>query len=307
MRPIVASLVSSAIVCSVPLLAAADDTASAGVTSVIGAAGCGKPPAADLAGGKTTNRAIASGGGNRSYLLHVPANYDAGKPWPLVLNFHGLGGNPEQQNAVSAFVPMSDKEGFILVTPDGGIGWRFMPSARDANTAFVRDVVASVSAEMCVDAKRIFATGKSQGGFMSSWLGCAAPEIFAAIAPVAGMYEPSESCGPIPIMQFHGRADSLIPFGGGRVLVLGNYPGAVAVMEKWAHTNGCSGAPETAKITPHVQRVTYQGCEAATVQFITDAGHTWPGTSVREGDNSKPADLPASELIWAFFKAHPKP
>jgi polyhydroxybutyrate depolymerase len=306
MRPIVASLVTSAIVCSFPLLSAGDEAPSPGVSSVVGTGGCGKPPAADLAAGKTINRTIASGGSNRSYLLHVPANYDAGKPWPVVLNFHGFGGNPEQQNAVSAFVPMSDQEGFILVTPDGGIGWRFIQSARDANTAFVRDVVANVSAELCVDTKRIFATGKSQGGFMSSWLGCAAPEVFAAIAPVSGMYEPTESCGPIPIMQFHGRADSLIPFGGGKVLVLGNYPGAVAVMEKWAHTNQCSGTPETAKITPHVQRVTYGNCKAATIQFITDAGHTWPGTSVREGDNSKPADLPASELIWAFFKAHPK-
>ena len=46
--------------------------------------------------------------------------------------------------------------------------------------------------------------------------------------------------------------------------------------------------------------------KAATVQFITDAGHTWPGTSIREGDKSPPADLAASELIWDFFKAHPK-
>ena len=225
----------------------------------------------------------------------------------MVLNFHGFGSNPEQQNAVSAFVPMSDREGFILVTPDGGIGWRFAQSARDANTVFVRDVVASVGADLCIDPKRIFATGKSQGGFMSSWLGCIAPEILAAIAPVSGMYEPTEGCGPMPIMEFHGTADSLIPFGGGRVLVLGNYPGAVAVMQKWAHSNRCAGTPETIQLTPHVQKITYRDCNAATIQFITDAGHTWPGTTIREGDNSPPADLAASELIWEFFKAHPKP
>jgi poly(3-hydroxybutyrate) depolymerase len=71
--------------------------------------------------------------------------------------------------------------------------------------------------------------------------------------------------------------------------------------------NGCTGAPETAQVTPVVQRVTYQGCTAATIQFITDARHTWPGTKIREGDNSPPADLAASELIWELFKAHPKP
>jgi polyhydroxybutyrate depolymerase len=141
---------------------------------------------------------------------------------------------------------------------------------------------------------------------MSSWLGCVAADIVAAIAPVSGMYDPTENCGPIPIMEFHGQSDSLIPFKGGRVLVLGNFGGAVAVMDKWAHTNGCTGNPETVQITPHVQRVTYRDCKAATIQVITEAGHTWPGTSIREGDNSPPADLPASELIWDFFKAHPK-
>jgi polyhydroxybutyrate depolymerase len=239
-------------------------------------------------------------------LVHVPANYDATRPAPVVLNFHGFLSNPETQNAASTFESMSDREGFILATPDGGIGWRFMQSSRDANTAFVRDVVASVSADLCVDPKRIFAAGKSQGGFMSSWLGCVASDIVAAIAPVSGMYEPTEGCAPIPIMEFHGKADSTIPFGGGHVLVLGNYPGAVTVMQKWAHSNGCSGTPETVQITPHVQRVTYRDCTAATIQFISDAGHTWPGTSIREGDNSPPADLAASELIWDFFKAHPK-
>ena len=306
MKPIFAHLVAAIIIMSMPLLALGAEPVSPDAVPVTGSSGCGKPLAANLVAAKTTSRTITSGGSNRSYLVHVPANYDATRPAPVVLNFHGFLSNPETQNAASAFEPMSDREGFILVTPDGGIGWRFMQSSRDANTAFVRDVVASVSADLCVDPKRIFATGKSQGGFMSSWLGCVAPDIVAAIAPVSGMYEPTEGCAPIPIMEFHGKADSTIPFGGGHVLVLGNYPGAVTVMQKWAHSNGCTGTPETVQITPHVQRVTYRDCTAATIQFITDAGHTWPGTSIREGDNSPPADLAASELIWDFFKAHPK-
>jgi polyhydroxybutyrate depolymerase len=305
-KPIFAHLVAAIIICSSSLLARGAEPVSLDAVPVTGSSGCGKSLAANLEVGKTTSRTITSGGSDRSYLVHVPANYDATRPAPVVLNFHGFLSSPETQNAASAFEPMSDREGFILVTPSGGIGWRFMQSARDANTAFVRDVVASVNADLCVDPTRVFATGKSQGGFMSSWLGCVAHDIVAAIAPVSGMYEPTEGCAPIPIMEFHGKADSTIPFGGGHVLILGNYPGAVAVMQKWAHSNGCTGTPETVQITPHVQRVTYRGCTAATIQFITDAGHTWPGTSIREGDDSPPADLAASELIWDFFKAHPK-
>jgi polyhydroxybutyrate depolymerase len=302
----IAPLVSGIVLFHSQMLAGAAEPAPTAMAPAVAGPGCGKPLAADLTLGKTTNRSVVSGRSNRSYLLHLPASYDAGRPTPVVLNFHGFGSDPVERNAVSAFEPMSDREGFILVTPDGGLGWRFSESARESNTAFVRDVVASVNADLCVDPKRIFATGKSQGGFMASWLGCMAPDIVAAIAPVSGMYEPTGNCAPMPIMQFHGQADSLVPFGGGRILVLGNYPGAVAVMEKWAKTNGCAGAPESAPVTPHVRRMTYPDCKAATIQLITDAGHTWPGTHVREGDKSTPADLPASELIWDFFKAHPK-
>jgi polyhydroxybutyrate depolymerase len=306
MKSIIGHLAAGIGICSTSLLACGAEPASAVAASAIGSTGCGKALAANLTVGQTTSRRTISGGSDRSYLLHLPAGYDVGKPTPVVLNFHGFGSNPEQQNAITGFGPMSDREGFILVAPDGGLGWRFAASARDSNTAFVRDVVASIEADFCVDPKRIFAAGKSQGGFMSSWLGCVAPDIVAAIAPVSGMYEPTEACGPMPIMQFHGQADSLVPFGGGRIPVLGNYPGAVAIMDQWARTNRCAGTPETVQVTPHVKRVTYQACKATTIQFITDAGHTWPGTSVREGDKSTPADLPASELIWDFFKSHPK-
>ena len=246
-------------------------------------------------------------GGDRSYLLHVPSGYDTDTPMPLVVSFHGFMSNPETQNAASGFAEMSDREGFILATPDGGIGWRFVQSAREENTAFVRELVSTLRAEFCVDAKRIYAAGKSQGGFMTSWLGCAAPGLFAAIAPVAGFYEPPAGCAPIPIIEFHGSADSTVPFDGGRILVLGKYPGAVAVMDEWARVNGCNGAPQIEQVTPHVRRATYPECRVATVQYLTDAGHTWPGSPVKEGDKTTPADLPASQLIWDFFKANPKP
>jgi polyhydroxybutyrate depolymerase len=286
---------------------AAADPAQPASGGAAARSGCGAALPAGVDAGSTSARSVAVAGSSRSYLLHVPAGYDKDKPTPLVLNFHGFMSNPEQQNAVSGFVALSDHEGFILVTPDGGIGWRFGQSAREANTAFVRDLVAELRADLCVDPKRIFAAGKSQGGFMSSWLGCMAPELIAAIAPVSGIYEPPGACAPIPIVEFHGSADSMVPFGGGRILVLGKFPGAIAVMDEWARVNGCSRDPAIEQVTPHVRRATYPDCKAATVQYITDAGHTWPGTTVREGDNTTPADLPASQLIWDFFKTHPKP
>ena len=287
--------------------AAAADSAQVAGGGIAARTGCGTVLPAGVVAGTTGSRTVVVDGSNRSYLLHVPAGYDKDKPTPLVLNFHGFMSNPETQNAASGFAAMSDREGFILATPDGGIGWRFAQSARDANTVFVRELVANLRGDLCVDPKRIYAAGKSQGGFMSSWLGCNAPDQFAAIAPVSGIYEPPAGCAPIPIIEFHGSADSMVPFGGGHILVLGNFPGAVAVMDEWARVNGCRGAPQIEQVTPHVRRATYQDCKAATVQYLTDAGHTWPGSPVKEGDKTTPADLPASQLIWEFFKANPKP
>jgi polyhydroxybutyrate depolymerase len=174
--------------------------------------------------------------------------------------------------------------------------------------AFVREVIANVSADLCVDAKRIFATGFSRGAFMSTWLGCAAPDLVAAIAPVSGMDEPPAGCEPLPIMEFHGRLDDINPFLGGTSITGRKFAGAIPAMKSWARANGCSDAPEVEQVSPQVQRVSYQGCKAATIQFIIDdAGHQWPGATMNlTGDRSTPANLPASELIWAFFKAHPK-
>lgn len=287
--------------------AEAADPAQPGAGGAAARSGCGAALPAGVVAGTTATRSVVVDGGSRSYLLHVPAGYDKDVAAPLVLNFHGFMSNPETQNAASGFVAMSDREGFILATPDGGIGWRFTESARESNTAFVRELVASLRMDLCVDARRIYAAGKSQGGFMSSWLGCKAADLLAAVAPVSGIYEPPAGCAPIPIIEFHGSADSMVPFGGGRILVLGHFPGAVAVMDEWARVNGCGGPPRVEPVTAHVRRATYDHCKAATVQYLTDAGHTWPGSPVKEGDKTVPADLPASQLIWEFFKANPKP
>jgi polyhydroxybutyrate depolymerase len=286
--------------------AAAADSAQPAAAGGVARSGCGTALPPGVIAGTTGSRTVVVDGSNRSYLLHVPAGYEKDKAAPLVLNFHGFMSNPETQNAASGFDAMSDREGFILATPDGGIGWRFAESAREANTAFVRELVAQLRTDLCVEPRRIYAAGKSQGAFMSSWLGCKAADLFAAIAPVSGIYEPPAGCAPIPIIEFHGSADSMVPFGGGRILVLGNFPGAVAVMNEWALVNGCGTAPHIEQVTPHVRRATYDNCKAATVQYLTDAGHTWPGSPVKEGDKTAPAELPASQLIWEFFKANPK-
>src|SRR5690242_1990506 len=66
-----------------------------------------------------TNGKITSSGQERTYLIHVPPNYDAAKPAPLVISLHGAAGWPAQQMNVSHWNQLADENGFIVVYPSG--------------------------------------------------------------------------------------------------------------------------------------------------------------------------------------------
>jgi hypothetical protein len=137
------------------------------------------PPAALAAGDHTIQ--VLHAGLKRSALVHIPASADLAARTPLVLNFHGLTSNPEQQVFFSGMNAKADAEGFILVYPAGvQSSWNAgacCGAAIDQNiddVGFVRALVAQLSATLCIDERRIYATGMSNGGFMSHRLACEA-------------------------------------------------------------------------------------------------------------------------------------
>ncbi len=267
--------------------------------------GCGTSLPADLAAGRTTVQKLTSSGRERSYRLHVPATYNPAKPAPLVLNFHGRGSNGLEQEAYSGLVPLSDREGFILVSPDGiDNSWLLVASADDVG--FTRDLVARIREGLCVDRARVFATGISNGGYMSSALACAAGDVVAAVAPVAGVSGPVGQCrGPVPILEFHGTEDKLVPFEGGPTVGGLPFAGVVTVMGRWSAHNGCESKAAEETVSPHVKKLVYPGCKADTVHYVIEGGgHTWPGAPdvARLGPVTK--EISATELIWAFFREH---
>jgi len=111
---------------------------------------------------------LRSGGLDRTYVVHVPASYDGSQAVPLVLVLHGSGGSAEIANRISGLSAKSDAAGFLAVYPQGtgtsatfnaglccGYAWR--RSIDDVS--FMRDVVADLSADYLVDARRIYAAG----------------------------------------------------------------------------------------------------------------------------------------------------
>jgi len=76
----------------------------------------------------------------------------------------------------------------------------------------VMDVVADVRSSYNVDANRIYIMGHSMGGFGSWSIAMNNPEVFAALAPVAGGGNASamEKIKHIPQIVFHGDSDKTV-------------------------------------------------------------------------------------------------
>ena len=142
---------------------------------------------------------LQHGGRQRSYIVHVPPAAREGRPLPVVLNFHGGGGNAEAQQKYSRMDALADAEGFLVVYPDGTgrmadklLTWNAGTCCAYSVTNNVDDVgftlalLADLEARQPVDRRRVYATGLSNGAMMAWRLAVEASDRIAAIAPVAG-------------------------------------------------------------------------------------------------------------------------
>jgi polyhydroxybutyrate depolymerase len=249
-----------------------------------------------------------------NYIVHLPPNYDGTKRTPLVLNWHGYTSNASQEETFTGMDAISDSEGFILVYPNSpDMSWNagtccaFTASTRD-DVGFAMALIAQLREQTCIDAKRIYTTGMSNGAFMSYRLGCEHAETFAAIAPVAGKVG-IPSCmpsRPVPLMAFHGDADPLVSYDAGTLS--GETPplSVPDTVKAWATRSGCTKGPDTTYQMGVVTCSTWSACTAgATVTLCTvqGAGHCWPGQSYCPSMyGTSTTDINASTEIGAFFK-----
>jgi polyhydroxybutyrate depolymerase len=245
-------------------------TGSAGMagpsTGTAGAAGTGSAgsmavpvtcPGTKLAAGDS-NGSVQVGSATRNYILHVPASYTGMTPVPLVTDWHPILFNGAFEESVSNYKAKSDKEGFIVVWPDGiDNAWNVADCCTTSRTVddvgFARALIAKLETQACIDPKRVYAVGYSMGGGMSYKLACDATDIIAAIAPAAFqlMTEAEWPCHPsrpITVISTNGTSDNVIPYTGGDVKppnglnVTNHFLGAVGTFKAWAMKNGCTDA-----------------------------------------------------------------
>jgi polyhydroxybutyrate depolymerase len=175
--------------------------------------------------------------------------------------------------------------------------------------------VTDVQGWVKVDEKRICATGLSNGGILSHRLACEAADLFAAIAPVAGTlnFSPCTPSQPISVIEFHGTGDQHIPYDGGSgsaSLVDVDFASVQTSIRFWVSFNECDAQAQTNAFAD-IQHAVWTGCTQSTaveLYTIVDGGHAWPGgPGGWSGSDQPTTTISASQLIWEFFAAHPKP
>jgi polyhydroxybutyrate depolymerase len=243
---------------------------------------------------------LSSGGQPRTYRLFVPPSYDGRTRLPLVLDLHGSGGTSAGQANTSRFEMLAAREGVLVATLQAeGSRWNVPVSdGRPDDVAYAADVIDHVAARVCTDVTRVYATGFSGGGRMTSLLGCRLNERIAAIAPMAGLRWPGPCAGQgVPVLTVHGLADRQNTYDGradGRGAEwLESVPEALAA---WARHNGCAADVIEEDPAGPLSTMRYEGCGAgAEVRLIRvdGLGHTW----ARE-------EVDATAVMWEFFRRH---
>ena len=270
-------------------------TAAHGQSAVAGSPSCDLPH-----GSGVSSQQLVSGQRQRAYRLFVPPGYDGVLRVPLVLDLHGSGGTSAGQARNSGLEMLSTGERFIVATLEAEGGRWNVPvqDNRADDVAYVRDVIAHVAARVCTDETRVYVTGFSGGGRMTSLLGCQLGSRIAAIAPVSGLRLPGSCNGrPVPVLTFHGLADPQNPYDGhaaGRGAEwLESVPDALA---GWARHNSCKGDVILDDPPGPLSTMRYDGCSDGTevrMIRIDGLGHTW---TKREVDTTG--------AMWQFFKSH---
>lgn len=238
-----------------------------------------------------TNGTVTRTIGARNYTLNVPAGLVGGSV-PLLVVLHGAGANPSGIESTTGWTPYAQSHNFIVAYPAAvNAYWDLKDNSTD--TVFLKQVVADISSQFCVNPKRVHVSGWSRGGMMAHRLACDDEGTFASVAPYAGWLPTVEfnSCAPkraVPVAVFHSVGDFIIPY----------FTGTQA-RDFWKTNNACSATPVTTTVNGSAFE-RYTGCSGGTEVWFRQyyQSHNWPiGTDAQD----------ILDRSWAFFQAHPLP
>ncbi|QDZ26812.1 PHB depolymerase family esterase [Noviherbaspirillum sp. UKPF54] len=272
---------------------------------------------------------LEHGGLTRTYRVHVPAKYDPATPAPLLVALHGGGGSMDYQadDARYGLIGKSEREGFVALFPNGFSKLRSgkfatwnagncCGGARDENiddAGFIRQAVDRLTRQMNIDRNRVYATGMSNGGMMAYRLACEMPDVFRAIASVAGT-DNTRSCNPkspVAVLHIHARNDNHVLFAGGAgpglpdASKVTDFTSVADTVAKWVQLDGCSAKPRRILDKDGAYCELHAPCrgQAEVELCVTESGgHSWPGGQKARGDEPPSQAISANDVMWEFFK-----
>ena len=254
-----------------------------------------------------------TGGIERSYIMHIPQNLP--EKAPLVIVLHGYGGNADPNHY--GMNEVADKNRFAVCYPQGekdgrgntcwNVGYPFQQDMTIDDVDFLCKLVKHLQKKFNLSKQNVFCTGMSNGGEMCYLLAYKKPDVFTAVAPIAGltlewMYKSLESSSPIPLFEIHGTEDRISEWNGDLENKggWGAYLPVPVAVNYWVAKNRCT---EEKTDTLSVKNTT-NGHYVITRKFINGIkeNEVWLYEIVNGGHAWGDQDVNTSEEIWKFFR-----
>ncbi|MDA0317460.1 MAG: hypothetical protein O2906_08820 [Bacteroidetes bacterium] len=214
----------------------------------------------------------------REVLLHLPNNFDSTQTYPVVIAFHGNGGqNNSWFNQLSQFVDIGE---FIGVYPQGYLNsWNLGAEASTADEVyFFNQIMAKLETYSFFDASKVYGIGVSNGSALINKLGIETAH-FSAIAALASQLIigtiPNNTTSPVAVYQMCGTLDNIIPYGGGMSVVGHHFLSASDSALSWVNAFNCTTEP-TLEMLGEDEILIFTDCESGKeIRFhsVNNAGH----------------------------------
>lgn len=274
-------------------------------------------------------------GYERLYLVHLPPKEKMQKALPLLFHLHGGGGTAKSNIGLTfgRFNDLADRDGFILVYPQAvEKNWNDgrqsdLVKAWKENiddVGFIVAIIEKLKQQYSIDTERIFTTGMSNGGFMSSRLLCDKAAFFRGgailTASLSKDYLPKcQPAKPTAVLIMNGTDDPLVPYDGGQIKVFKKTRGVIIstdeIVQFWQEQNACTTKKPTVNLPDKIADGTtvsveeYTNCSdrgSLILYKINGGGHTWPGGKQYLGEKwigKTNRDIVACDVIWSYFKS----
>ena len=255
-------------------------------------------------------------GMKRAFVSYVPDAPPADK-MPVIISLHGGFASPKGQFKLADFRPIADREKIIVVCPASKHIWHDGADNHGINDVkFIDVLITYVIKTYHADASRVYVTGISNGGFMTSRLACQLHKRIAAIAVVAATLDQNEGydiTAPMPVIYMHGTKDPIVNFAGGKMFGRRIFSHD-EIIKKWIAVDHCDPSPVITSIPDNA----HDGTTIVKAEYsnrqnglkvisytVNNGGHTWPGgwqfaPKFIVGKTTQ--NLNACSVIWDFFK-----